>query len=190
MTPKIHTFSRQWVNPLDVLAGDLRIEDIAHALALINRFVGHTREPISVAQHCLWVSHLCGTHALQGLIHDAPEAYVGDVSKWLKHSDEMTPFRVIEDRIQRTIYRHFGCADETHAQVEAADKLMVRFEGMKGYGHDWLVNHPAYPPLTPGEIERIQGATGQTWAFWNWRYAEQKFMERFHQVKLTSKVAR
>lgn len=184
MTPKIHTFSRQWVNPLDVLAGDLRIEDIAHALALINRFVGHTREPISVAQHCIWVSYLCGrVHALQGLIHDAPEAYVGDVSKWLKHSDEMTPFRAVEDRIQRTIYRHFGCAEETHVQVEYADRLMVRFEGMMGYGSDWLVNHPAYPPLTPGEIDLVHNATGKNWNFWDWRRAEREFLDRFEEVR-------
>lgn len=60
--------------------------DIAASLAKINRFNGHTRAPYSVAQHSVWVArrlqeagHSPHTQ-LAGLLHDAPEAYLGDMA--------------------------------------------------------------------------------------------------------------
>lgn len=67
------------------------IEDIAHALALINRFTGHTERPYSVAEHSLLVADIAAAHGaspsaqLAALLHDAHEAYTSDVSspaKW------------------------------------------------------------------------------------------------------------
>lgn len=71
------------VNTIDV-------RDIAHALSLINRFTGATRRPYSVAEHSLLVADFArrdGASApvqLAALVHDAHEAYVGDVSSPLK----------------------------------------------------------------------------------------------------------
>lgn len=67
------------------------IEEIAHALAQINRFTGHCSRPYSVAEHSLLVAQIAATEGaspaaqLAALLHDAHEAYVGDVSspaKW------------------------------------------------------------------------------------------------------------
>lgn len=61
------------------------IRDIAHSLSLINRFTGHTRTPYSVAEHCVIGSEIIrGEFALEFLLHDAHEAYLGDVSGPLK----------------------------------------------------------------------------------------------------------
>lgn len=50
---------RVW-RPLDPQPEDVVQEDIAHALALTNRFNGATREPYSVAQHCCLVADSLG----------------------------------------------------------------------------------------------------------------------------------
>ena len=62
------------------------IEDIAHALAQINRYTGHAARPYSVGEHSLLVCDIVrakglNAHAqLLALLHDAHEAYCGDVA--------------------------------------------------------------------------------------------------------------
>lgn len=58
----ICTYTGRKFYPLDPRPEDVCIEDIAHALALVNRFGGHTRVPYSVAQH----SVLCCQNAPEG----------------------------------------------------------------------------------------------------------------------------
>ena len=74
--------------PADPQRTDIRIQDIAHALARICRFGGHVRVPhYSVAQHSVLVSRLVPPPmALVGLLHDAAETYTGDVVKPFKRS--------------------------------------------------------------------------------------------------------
>lgn len=177
MKPWIRTFSGIDLDPLDVKESDIQIEDIAHALALCNRFAGHTRRPISVAQHSVYVARLCAQIlpglALQGLLHDAAEAYLGDMTKWVKAADELAKFRQIEDLLQATIYKKFKCLLLVSAAVEDADRIMVRFEGMKGFG-SFKIDHPDYPPLTKEQIARI----GE-WGHWSWQESERQFLIHF-----------
>lgn len=67
------------------------IREIAHALAQINRFTGHCKRPYSVAEHSVLVADIAASEGastsaqLAALLHDAHEAYTGDVSspaKW------------------------------------------------------------------------------------------------------------
>lgn len=67
------------------------IEEIAHSLAQINRFTGHAKRPYSVAEHSLLVAYIAASEGatpvqqLAALLHDAHEAYVGDLAspaKW------------------------------------------------------------------------------------------------------------
>lgn len=73
----------------------IRVADIAHHLSQVNRFTGATDRPYSVAQHSVYVARRAGgwdgkgyarvAEGRLGLMHDAPEAYVTDVSSPLKH---------------------------------------------------------------------------------------------------------
>jgi hypothetical protein len=69
------TYSGRHLWPLDPRAEDIDLVDIAHALARINRFNGHTGVPYSVAEHAVRVSRLvehlaCGFH---GPVPHAPD---------------------------------------------------------------------------------------------------------------------
>lgn len=87
----------------DVTANEYALEDIAHHLAMTNRYGGACVYPFSVAQHSCALAqalHDMGqpaTVSLYALFHDAAEAYVGDVRTPLK--DHMYGFRTIEDKI-------------------------------------------------------------------------------------------
>jgi uncharacterized protein len=179
----IRTFSGRVVNPLDLRIDDIVAIDVAHALANISRFNGHTREPISVAQHSVFVSLLCEPYgvvpALQGLFHDGSEYALGDVTKWLKHSDAMIAYREAESRAQDTVFRAFNLPTELHPSVEMADRLMVRYEGLQGFGASFIIEHPNYPPLTAEELEQVDDLG---WRFWSWKKSRMIFMERYHQL--------
>lgn len=80
-----NTSSGRLINLADPDPKNLDIYDIAHALSQICRFGGHARPFYSVAQHSVLVANLVPKECRQyALLHDAAEAYVGDVIKPLK----------------------------------------------------------------------------------------------------------
>ena len=109
------------------------LEDVAYALAAINRFTGHTVYPYSVAQHSVAVSRyleLTGA-ALQvqlaGLLHDAHEAYFGDIAAPLK---AFLGVGAQEDRIQAVVGQAFDLSMDMlkHPLVKQADLVALAVE--------------------------------------------------------------
>lgn len=194
--PWIRTFSRHIVNPLDLQPEDVDIDDIAHHLATLNRFVGALRHPVSVAQHSICVSRLLRgwmgpQFALYGLLHDASEAYLGDVSKWLKGQPGMAFYREAEEKAEAVIYRKYGLEPEwAEAQMkpggtmERADRLMVRVEGELGFDVPELIPmNDRYPAVTEEEwadVRRFIG--GQLLAELDWRFAKLQFLLEFKEA--------
>jgi hypothetical protein len=90
------------------------LDDVAHALANLNRFTGHTGYAYSVAQHSVAVSRfleLTGEPLiiqLAGLLHDAHEAYFGDISAPMK---EFLKFRTIGNIVAGTVFEALGIKD-------------------------------------------------------------------------------
>lgn len=110
--PTIQIRSGALVPILDLQPADIDIMDIAASLSKICRFTGHSHSFYSVAQHSVLVSMLVPfEYALDGLLHDAAEAYIGDISKPLKQVFEMKApgmLKGIEDKLDETINRRFG----------------------------------------------------------------------------------
>lgn len=103
----MQTYTGRQFYPLDARPEDILPEDIAHALSMICRYGGHVRQFYSVAEHCLLMSHaVAPEHALWALLHDATEAYVGDMVRPLKH--HMPEYREVENRLMVVIGKRFG----------------------------------------------------------------------------------
>jgi hypothetical protein len=173
------TYGKRAIDLSHVQVEDIDIEDIAHHLSCINRFNGALKIPVSVAQHSVFVSLLCdGTgHELHGLLHDGGEAYVGDMTKWLKESDGMERFRDYEDRAQESVYTRFGLTPKMPDCVKDADRLMVRFEADQS---GITINHPMYGPVTIDELTSSQRRVLSDWYAWPWTVAKFEFLRRFH----------
>ena len=108
----IETYSGKWFDILNPQPEMIDIESIAHATSMVCRFSGHTRHHYSVAQHSWLGSYLVPReNALEFLLHDASEAYIGDMSRPLKHCTEAGKhYREVEARITAVIREVFGLA--------------------------------------------------------------------------------
>lgn len=174
------TFMGHKVNPLALREEDINLKDIAHHLALVNRFGGATKVPLSVAQHCVYVSHLVPQKMkMQALLHDASEAYMGDIIHWLKRSTVFDEYRKIEAVIEKTIWKRFGCAEVMYPEVATADRLMCRFEAhMLMPGLNTPDGIPEWAQVNESEIAMIGG-----WGPWAWEDAERHFLNAFNRFR-------
>jgi hypothetical protein len=111
----------------DPKADQICIEDIAHALSNICRFSGHCKQHYSVAQHSVYVSQMVDPQdALSGLLHDATEAYIGDMVSPLKRL--IPQFATYEDRLWRVIARKYKLPADLPISVKRADLEMLSAE--------------------------------------------------------------
>jgi 5'-deoxynucleotidase YfbR-like HD superfamily hydrolase len=151
------TFTGRRFWPLSPRIEDLDIDDIAHALSNICRFGGHCREFYSVAQHSVLVSRLVPEHlAFTGLMHDATEAYLGDMVRPLKYS--LPQFLEIEDALWRVIARRFELPLRLPAEVKEADEIALMTERRdlivrtpEGWGVQAEPAKETIVPLAPAE---------------------------------------
>lgn len=123
--PLLHTHSGRQFNLASPSAKDVCIEDIAHNLSRLCRFTGAVAcVHYSVAQHSVLVAQKCGcADAFWGLLHDASEAYTGDINKPLK--DMCAQLKEIERGIQAAICEKFGLPREEPSAVIVSDMRML-----------------------------------------------------------------
>jgi 5'-deoxynucleotidase YfbR-like HD superfamily hydrolase len=130
MTAWIQTYSNKKFNILDPQPDEICIEDIAHALSQQCRFTGHTKFHYSVAQHSYYCSTIVAPEfALEALLHDASEAYIGDMSRPMKHFTAAGEEYVkVERKIEECIARKFNLPTKMSEEVKRADNLMLYAE--------------------------------------------------------------
>jgi 5'-deoxynucleotidase YfbR-like HD superfamily hydrolase len=117
------------VHPLAPSPDKIDIDDIAHSLAHQCRFLGHTDGFYSVAQHSVLVSELVPkADALWGLLHDAAEAYLGDLPAPIKRTPDMCVYQAAEERLLAAVAAKFGLAPTLPASVVEADRIVLATE--------------------------------------------------------------
>ena len=105
---------------------DYTVEEIADLLSRVKRFNGYGMD---VASHSLWVSgalfYLTGNPhiALLGLMHDAQEAYIGDIATPVKDVAGNDWDR-LENNMQRAILWHLNIKHENNLGAEKLVKLL------------------------------------------------------------------
>lgn len=172
---------------LDILDPDpnaIDISVIAQALSRQCRYNGHSSRFYSVAEHCVLVSELLefdhdDQHlALIGLLHDAAEAFVGDIITPIKRM--LPSFKPIEWRVQAAVYKRFG---------------LMRF----GWSSRWATTIKEADNLAAAiEVDQLMPPSEEYWHHlhglsqpedWDWPTlgwpspkAEQQFLDRFEEL--------
>ena len=125
---------------------DVNLADIAHALSMICRYTGHCKQFHSVAQHSVLVARLLDREdtSIYGLLHDAHEAYIGDISTPLKNCIESNfSLSKLKESIQTVIYEGLKVPPpgrEVVDIVSKADSSIMEAESKLLLGHcskDW-----------------------------------------------------
>ena len=145
--------------PLDPRPADVYLPDIAHALAHTCRYGGHARKFYSVAEHSVLLANLFivrGDPALAtwALLHDAAEAYFGDVIRPVKR--EIPQYAPIEDAIARAIWTRCGLVGGDDApcdlpvDIKHADSAILGDEAEALFGAGALAAAGWTPPAPLG----------------------------------------
>lgn len=176
----IQTYSGVQFYPLTPRPGDVRLEDIAHALALKCRFNGHCKTFYSVAQHSVLVAkelhrlgHIKGIYEAQmntirlALLHDAAEAYLPDVCRPIKPA--LHGFSDIEDAVYVAIVRALRVYGNewVEEQIKHCDDVLLATEARDIMG----------PP--PAEWDWLPPPRDEAIGPWSWQGAEEIWLDTY-----------
>lgn len=147
---------------------EIDIEDIAHGLSHICRFTGQIPTFYSVAQHCIEMSYLAPDHCqLEALLHDASEAYLGDVSKHLKELLGR-PYRILEHDLMVKIATKYKFAYPLPPVIKVLDGDMLETE----FKQIWRRRDPEIPSYGHELNIKLRPMAATL--------AKEVFLERFH----------
>ena len=174
--PYLQTVSGRWVNPFDPDPAQLDAGDIARALANQCRFGGHCRVFYSVAQHSVIVSRLVEERGgdvedvFAALMHDAAEAYLGDMPHPLKHRSPLgAAFREAEDHLEQAIRDCFGIKPGV-AGIKQADRSLLATERRAFSAETW--HWPELEGVEPLDLELTAWSPDKAADEFGKRYAE------------------
>lgn len=123
----IQTYTGRKYDFLDPQIDQICIQDIAHALCQVPRFGGHCKEFYSVAKHSMLVALLVpNKFKLEALLHDATEAYMGDMVNPLKNL--IPQYRELEQKCHNAIANKFDIPYTISEEVKDADRHALYLE--------------------------------------------------------------
>ncbi len=163
-------FGERWCDPLDIQEHDIVFLDISRTLSKICRFGGRCSDFYSVAQHSVLVARLVErvesdpVVLMAALLHDAAEAYLGDIVTPLKRRLTIggMPLRALEEEILVRIFRAFSIPELTDQQqelIKGADLTAFTTEARDLMGEPTWAAYPSpwhetVKPLGPDAAER------------------------------------
>jgi uncharacterized protein len=127
--PRIMLASGNWFDFLDVRGSTFTINDIAHGLSHICRYSGQCFRFYSVAEHSLYVCGVADSHKLEALMHDAAEAFLGDITRPLKQL--LPQYKSIERDVELAIFERFNLDHSALAELKAADLSVLAAEQLQ-----------------------------------------------------------
>lgn len=180
-------FSGQRYWSLDPRADEIHLMDICVGLANAARYRGQTSFFYPVITHCTLVSRsveklaldrgwsigAAKNAALEGLFHDASEAYLGDVARPLKRMPAMKAFCKIEALWEEEVCKRFDISSnsQSRALVKEVDNRIVLDEiHALMEDPDMWRRSGRYLDLEPLGIEIPD---------WHYSEAIEKFVERY-----------
>lgn len=169
----IQTFTGAQFWPCSPRVEDIDIEDIAHALSLQCRYMGHCQNFYSVAEHCVLVSDsLPPKWKLWGLLHDAAEAYLVDMARPIKPF--LTNYKELEDQLMHAVVEKFGLEPifPMPDEVKAVDNRILFDERAQ--------NLKAPPTPWNNELQPL----GVTLKLWAPKMAEAVFLDTFDKLSV------
>lgn len=155
--------------PLDPRPEEVDIVDIAHGLAHICRYGGHCARFYSVAEHSVYVSQaLPPALRLYGLLHDASEAYLGDVIRPLKRF--IPGYHDLEEAVMVAVCQQIGIHYPMPPQVKEIDDCILHDEMQQ-------IMEPS-----PADWRLVGEPLGIEIQCWRPERAAEKFLEQFAAV--------
>lgn len=156
---RVAVISGRLIDPSNFGPADWDLLDVAHPLSHQCRFAGHTTSHYSVAQHSRSVAILARQLAhengmpegvqiqaqMQGLLHDAHEAYVIDLPKPIRDSVGFEAYRALEAKMFDTIMRLHGLPTTMMDVVRLADEIMLVSEAEHFWGKEACSTWPGLP---------------------------------------------
>jgi 5'-nucleotidase len=174
--PYLQTVSGRWVNPFDPDPEQLDAGDIARALANQCRFGGHSRVFYSVAQHSVIVSELVlertgdPADAFAALMHDATEAYLGDMPHPVKHRSPLgAAFRPAEGHLEQAIRNRFQIKPDV-PEIKRVDRALLATERRAFSAENW--DWPELDGVEPLDLELTAWSPDEAARAFTQRYAE------------------
>lgn len=169
---------------------DIFIEDIAWGLGRTLRYGGHILENYTVAMHSIVASYYVPEeYALEALLHDAAESYVGDIIWPVKAL--FPELEAFENMLALKIMKRFGVNTQSEkftlagGDGEGDDVDIYKKSPIIESIDRKLFQHECFSFGRPGRYDpkveaawRMAGITHEPW----WHESTYAFLERFYQL--------
>lgn len=173
----IITYSGKVIDPFNIKSDDICIEDIAHGLSLLCRYSGQCNKFYSVAEHCIIMATYPGFrkyHPLALLLHDAVEAYIGDIIRPIKQ--KLPVYKQFENNFMFAVAYKFSLMPSVFATVKESDNIMLATEAF------WMMPDKIFIVKKKYGISKSMVDISIPFYYFNPPEAEEQFLNVFRKL--------